>query len=720
MKNNNISSIYFEGNRNIDLLIFKVDIKRKDTISTQVEYQFYNPIPRYIYQTIDIMKYLSEKYSEIQNNYTNNNIEYIYLDLPIDWPGKILEKIKELYKFNINPFDSKSDFYLDVCFKYTTPSNDDIYLQERKEVYYPDIPFCEENCEFVNFNLDNSKVTCKCKPKASTDNYDKITFKNNVKDEQFNKKYRFPNLKVIKCGSIIVKTLSKNFGFFITLLLLIAFIILFFKRIRVNNIFEKCFQKENPSDQVMNESKNPSNYNEQLEMNDVTFANNTFNLELSNSFNSGPNNAGNMENSGTVGNPYGSKEENQIDEPNDTFDENNNESKKYNTAENKSNKNINISNDEGIGDNQLNNDNPKKDENNNINKSTNNDNTNENENYNKYNSQSNEDGKVKEINNEGKKLNNLYNKGNYKKTLILKENIKIDCEKNQNDYSDISSVIVNNKKLTIDKNKLKSNNNKKNLEIDNKSENFEYQNYDKYSKDEIEKENDNNDNIFGDIKANDNLISRISNLEEESLILDSKTANEINLKQSNKSIKNNYIANIANPPKKPEEFNIMFKISILILCLSCFICLNIFLAFNMSMLHIYYNFKFWCFLLNFIIIPFIISIFIIIFKIIFKKCKCNIDSENYNTLYGILGTILLLLNCILVTSFCGIYENSISKLGINITFSVIGYLIYCFILYLLKKYCTKKTEWFRYIENLFNPVYEDNGNVTNTSNNNLV
>ena len=74
MKYNNISSIYLEGNETIDLLIFKVDIKRKDTISTQVEYQFYNPIPQYIYQTIDINKYLLEKNDLLKNNFTKINI----------------------------------------------------------------------------------------------------------------------------------------------------------------------------------------------------------------------------------------------------------------------------------------------------------------------------------------------------------------------------------------------------------------------------------------------------------------------------------------------------------------------------------------------------------------------------------------------------------------------------------------------------------------------
>ena len=73
---------------------------------------------------------------------------------------------------NINPFNSSSEFYLDVCNKYTTPTNDDIYLQERKYKYYPDLAFCEENCDFIKFNLDNYKITCKCKPKNITNDYE--------------------------------------------------------------------------------------------------------------------------------------------------------------------------------------------------------------------------------------------------------------------------------------------------------------------------------------------------------------------------------------------------------------------------------------------------------------------------------------------------------------------------------------------------------------------
>ena len=252
----NISSLYFDEDLKMDLLIFKVDIKRNDTISTQVEYQFYNPIPEKIYEKIDIYKYLSKK-RRLQNDNTNtNNNEYVYLDIPVSFKPEKLEKIEELYKADIDPFNSSSEFYLDVCNKYTTPSNDDIYLQDRKKEYYPDEPFCEENCEFIKFNLDTEKITCKCSPKTNTDNFENITFKYNDKDEKFKKKFISPNLKAMKCGSIIAKTLNQNFGFFFSFFILILFILLFIYRILKGkkNILEEL---ENLKKKIIDEKTVP-------------------------------------------------------------------------------------------------------------------------------------------------------------------------------------------------------------------------------------------------------------------------------------------------------------------------------------------------------------------------------------------------------------------------------------------------------------------------------
>ena len=599
MKYNNISSIYLEGNETIDLLKFKVDIKRKDTISTQVEYQFYNPIPQYIYQTIDINKYLLEKNDLLQNNFTNNYYEYIYLDLPISWPDDVLEKIKELYKNNINPFDSKSDFYLDVCYKYTTPNNDDIYLQERKKVYYPDYPFCEENCIFVKFNLDANKITCKCKPKTNSDNYDKVLFQYNDKDENFKKKYIFPNLRVMKCTNIIVKTLYKNLGFFVTLLFLVNFILCIFQRLCLNN----CFCENKPQPFVGNEINPPhqniiNSINEELKKGDVNSLDSTINVSENN-------------NNYNVSYEYNNEIVNVIRYNNDN---NNN----YNNDNNNNNEIINVIR---YNNNDNNNNNYNNDNNNNYN---NNNNNNDNNNNNNYNQQI---------------LINTY------------------------DYDDQS----------------------------NRSERY--------------------------LISNSSNRSSNEGLEEVTLIVNSheKISN-----QKTKTKYQNYILPPPNPPKKPEDSIIITKISFYTLSLSFFIFLNIFFAFNMSMLHIYYKFKFWCFLLNLLAIPLIISVGIILFK----KYICHINMENYYIIIDILELLFLIFNFILVSSFCGIYVNSVSKLGINIIFSIIGYFFIGLIVYLLKKYCGKKI---KKISNLFYPFddkieeeeeYNNNNNI-NTSNNNI-
>ena len=87
----------------------------------------------------------------------------------------------------------------------------------------------------------------------------------------------------------------------------------------------------------------------------------------------------------------------------------------------------------------------------------------------------------------------------------------------------------------------------------------------------------------------------------------------------------------------------------------------------MSIVKAYCNFNILCFLLNFFLIPLIVSILLkLIIKFIVMK-------ELYKIIiYGFLIIIFLIFNCLLVTSFSGIYINSNSKLAINIIFSIVG------------------------------------------------
>ena len=193
---------------NINYLIFKVDIKRNDTISTQVVYQLYEPEKNKINEKI----YLDE------NNTT------VLLSLPIAWREGQLDKIKELSNKNIDAFDSSSPFYIDVCNKFTNSKHDDVFLEDRKKDYYPNEAFCEKGCQFDKFDKITEKIICKCKFKNNMDTFKNVTFDYNKKDVKFEKEISFPNLAVMRCSSVVSKCLGKNFGFFLTFFLLIIFL----------------------------------------------------------------------------------------------------------------------------------------------------------------------------------------------------------------------------------------------------------------------------------------------------------------------------------------------------------------------------------------------------------------------------------------------------------------------------------------------------------------
>jgi hypothetical protein len=145
---------YFGSN----VLLMKVDIKRADTQSTQVEYQFYNP--NSIIEKINLEKILLQRRldngdnnSDLTNNkeVSNHNNFQIKIDLPVDWTESQIEKINYLQSQNVDAFNSSSEFYLDNCNQFTSAEGNDVFLKERKKIYYPDIPLCENNCAFIKY-----------------------------------------------------------------------------------------------------------------------------------------------------------------------------------------------------------------------------------------------------------------------------------------------------------------------------------------------------------------------------------------------------------------------------------------------------------------------------------------------------------------------------------------------------------------------------------------
>ena len=234
-----------------DLLIFIATIKKKGSISTQVEYSFYNPIPGLIDEQINISSIcynsknpnnnLNKRGLKVAQEWTNNGnytteIDEVIINVEIDWTSKHKKNIDYLTEKNINIFDSDDSFYNDVCFKFTTENETDIYLQERRDYYFIKDGLCESGCKQVGFDANTSRIICKCNIKSSTEGYENVTFSPN---KGFEKDYLSPNVKVLKC----IGKIKFSLGFLLSFILLIVFIIISF----CNCNMCYCCKKKAPS-----------------------------------------------------------------------------------------------------------------------------------------------------------------------------------------------------------------------------------------------------------------------------------------------------------------------------------------------------------------------------------------------------------------------------------------------------------------------------------------
>ena len=225
-----------------NLLIFKVDIKRNDTISTQVEYQFYNPNPKLINEILDLSLCLPDNETITENGSSLQQVNDIYLSVPVIWSDIHLQNIDELWNnHSIFLFNASDPFYNDVCYRYTTPKKTDIYLQSRREKYYINEPLCEEDCLVDSYNNITNKITCKCPIRLhpnETAIYNRVDL-----DKIFNGKYLAPNFQVLKCFGLFYQNID-IFQFSFTFLLLLIFAISYplfrlFKRKRFNKPFKE-------------------------------------------------------------------------------------------------------------------------------------------------------------------------------------------------------------------------------------------------------------------------------------------------------------------------------------------------------------------------------------------------------------------------------------------------------------------------------------------------
>ena len=121
---------------------------------------------------------------------------------------------------NINVFDLSSDFYTDICYNFESPNGRDILLNERIQIYYPNITLCDNRCKNKGVNLTSMESICECNFKDILNN--DLIEGNTLLEETFgdlNDIIINSNLDVLKCFKDVFKSknIKKSYGGFIIL-----------------------------------------------------------------------------------------------------------------------------------------------------------------------------------------------------------------------------------------------------------------------------------------------------------------------------------------------------------------------------------------------------------------------------------------------------------------------------------------------------------------------
>ena len=215
----------------------KVDIKRNDTVSTQIEYEVYNP---------NNLEKLNLSICEDKNAKIN-------LYPPINLDPNIVKLAKQLKEQGYDLFDSSDNFYNDICSPYNSFNKTDVILKDRKNDFYlPNISLCEETCEYEDLDLELLKAKCTCNVKTEIKYEKQVKFKPNKIIENFYKIEKYANVRIIKCYKAVfdLNIFKKNYGNYIILIIgsiyIFLMITIFFKlKQKVLNRIQKLIKENN-------------------------------------------------------------------------------------------------------------------------------------------------------------------------------------------------------------------------------------------------------------------------------------------------------------------------------------------------------------------------------------------------------------------------------------------------------------------------------------------
>ena len=196
------------------------------------------------------MNYCSGVSFEIK--YPITDPEAVELDLAYNMPLQ-----------GIDIYDANDPFFNDICYPFTSEEGKDVSLEDRREYYYKNVTFCEDDCEYNGIDYLTKEAICECNIKT---NFITEALNNSVTGE-FLEIIQSAKVEIFRCyKNVFNNELVNNVGCWIMFAFFICefifFVIYLFKGITSIQIDLLQFMPPVPAPPLDNDSNQITNKEE--------------------------------------------------------------------------------------------------------------------------------------------------------------------------------------------------------------------------------------------------------------------------------------------------------------------------------------------------------------------------------------------------------------------------------------------------------------------------
>ena len=240
-KDNNTSFLNYNNSKNTSLQISLEDKENKIYLSKN------NSITKRPTNHIEYLIFNGKNGKLLNTSYCNDlNVRILH---PIVEQNLLdLNSSKKFYEeYNIDVFRTNDSFFNDICLNFTSDKNKDMTLSLKRQHFYQNVSFCDENCTYIEVNYTSNTAVCACEVNDKMN--DEMLFMNsNQEDKSFTYEdvISVINYKIFKCYRQVfdIKRLAVNVGNYFSIFLTVVYslcVIHFYKN-RKKNVME-YFQK---------------------------------------------------------------------------------------------------------------------------------------------------------------------------------------------------------------------------------------------------------------------------------------------------------------------------------------------------------------------------------------------------------------------------------------------------------------------------------------------